>query len=58
MEEPKKPIFKKCQLSETFGNKKQAWRSLKQILAVEKSLPWNANDVNCKFCGAFVIIFF
>lgn len=49
MEEPKKPVFKKCQLSETFGNKKQAWRSLKQILAVEKSLPWNLNDVTCKF---------
>lgn len=48
MEEPKKPVFKKCQLSETFGNKKQAWRSLKQILAVEKSLPWNLNDVTCK----------
>lgn len=31
------------------NNKKKAWRSLKQIIAQEKSLAWPADAVLCKY---------
>lgn len=45
------PIFKAGTLAQSpkAGQKKRMWKSLKQILATEKSLPWGENDVTCKF---------
>lgn len=51
MESPAKPIFKRQALAETnpiAGNKKRTWKSLKQILALERTLPWKETDVTCK----------
>ncbi|EDS33841.1 D030070L09Rik protein [Culex quinquefasciatus] len=48
MESPAKPIFKRQALAETnpiAGNKKRTWKSLKQILALERTLPWKETDV-------------
>lgn len=43
------PVFKKSTLAETTaGNKKRMWKSLKQILATERTLPWPENAVTCK----------
>lgn len=48
-EEEIMPIFKKKSfaMNET-GTKKRMWKSLKQILAHEKTLPWPENAVTCK----------
>lgn len=44
------PVFKKATLTETStGNKKRMWKSLKQILATERTLQWPENAVTCKF---------
>lgn len=43
------PVFKKATLEEnSTGNKKRAWKSLKQILAIERTLQWPENAVTCK----------
>lgn len=43
------PVFKKATLEDnSIGNKKSAWKSLKQILAVERTLQWPDNAVTCK----------
>ncbi|XP_052865153.1 INO80 complex subunit C [Anopheles cruzii] len=45
--ETAKPVFKRKDLSEvnpTIGKKRQ-WKSLKQILTHEKTLPWKATDI-------------
>ena len=49
MEETKTYIFKKSTLSDnTPGVKKRIWKSLKQILTAERSLPWKEDFVLCK----------
>ncbi|XP_055639658.1 INO80 complex subunit C [Toxorhynchites rutilus septentrionalis] len=48
MEEQPMPVFKRKTLDETnpvAGNKKRTWKSLKQILAYERTLPWRETDV-------------
>lgn len=30
------------------GKKNRTWKNLKQILALERTLPWKLNDPNCK----------
>lgn len=44
------PVFKKATLEDNSsgGNKKRAWKSLKQILATERTLEWPENAVTCK----------
>ncbi|XP_055320394.1 INO80 complex subunit C [Sitodiplosis mosellana] len=40
------PVFKKATLEDnSIGNKKRAWKSLKQILATERTLQWPENAV-------------
>lgn len=42
------PVFKKSTLSDAaLGNKKRLWKSLKQILAHERTLQWPDNAVTC-----------
>lgn len=42
-------IFKKATLGDnSLGNKKRAWKSLKQILATERMLQWPENAITCK----------
>lgn len=36
------------QSTKTVNGKKKLWRSLKQITAQERSLPWPDNTINCK----------
>lgn len=44
------PVFKKATLEDnSIGNKKRAWKSLKQILATERTLQWPENAITCKF---------
>lgn len=44
------PIFKKATFEDnSSGNKKRAWKSLKQILATERTLQWPENAITCKF---------
>ncbi|XP_055599643.1 INO80 complex subunit C-like [Uranotaenia lowii] len=48
MEENSMPIFKRITFAQTnpiAGNKKRVWKSLKQIVAVERTLPWKDTDV-------------
>ncbi|XP_008851917.1 INO80 complex subunit C isoform X1 [Nannospalax galili] len=35
------------------GRKSRAWKTLKQILAAERALPWQLNDPNCELSRAF-----
>lgn len=43
------PIFKKATFEDnSIGNKKRAWKSLKQILATERTLQWPENAVTCR----------
>lgn len=43
------PVFKKATLEDnSIGTKKRAWKSLKQILATERTLQWPDNAVTCK----------
>lgn len=44
------PVFKKISLanSPAGGNKKRTWKSLKQILATERTLQWSDSAVTCK----------
>lgn len=42
------PVFKRATLEDTsVVNKKRAWKSLKQILATERTLQWLENAVTC-----------
>lgn len=44
------PKFKKTTLSlTTSGTKKRMWKSLKQILATERTLQWGENAVTCLY---------
>ncbi|XP_014250714.1 INO80 complex subunit C isoform X2 [Cimex lectularius] len=45
MEEKKRPVFRNpnYQHQTSIGGKKKTWKSLKQILAQERSLPWPPN---------------
>ncbi|XP_055913046.1 INO80 complex subunit C [Eupeodes corollae] len=46
MEESNIPCFKKSSMNNAqVGGKKRIWKSLKQILATEKSLPWPQDAV-------------
>jgi hypothetical protein len=36
------------QSTKTINGKKKLWRSLKQITAQERNLPWPDNSINCK----------
>lgn len=43
------PAFKRATLEDnSIGNKKRAWKSLKQILAIERTLQWPDNAITCK----------
>lgn len=45
-----RPIFKKATLEDnSICNKKRAWKSLKQILAIERTLPWPETAVTCTY---------
>lgn len=46
------PVFKSPTFHDQFRpisntGKKRTWRSLKQVLAQERSLPWSAEVVHC-----------
>ncbi|XP_058818718.1 INO80 complex subunit C [Topomyia yanbarensis] len=48
MQVPPIPSFKRTTLAQTnpiAGNKKRTWKSLKQIIAYERTLPWKETDV-------------
>lgn len=48
MTETQMPVFKRMNLAQTnpiAGNKKRTWKSLKQITAYERTLPWKETDV-------------
>ncbi|GLH06089.1 hypothetical protein R5R35_010093 [Gryllus longicercus] len=47
-DEEKRPIFKDSNFQHTSksSNKKRAWRSLKQIIAQERALPWKDDCVH------------
>ncbi|XP_049762657.1 INO80 complex subunit C isoform X3 [Schistocerca cancellata] len=49
-EDKKPPVFKhpNFQHSSKSSNKKRAWRSLKQIIAQERMLPWGDDYIHCK----------
>jgi hypothetical protein len=40
--------FKCGTLTQSPGQKKRMWKSLKQIITHEKLLPWRETDVTCK----------
>jgi len=49
----KQPVFKSPEFQEKFrpitsSGKKRIWRSLKQVLAQERSLPWPSDVVHCR----------
>lgn len=53
------PIFKSKSFQEKFrptnsSGKKRIWRSLKQVLAQERALPWPAETVHCKVAQAYM----
>lgn len=51
MSDTQLPSFKRMNLAQTnpiAGNKKRTWKSLKQITAYERTLPWKDTDVTCK----------
>lgn len=53
------PEFKKSTMEETeAGSKNRLWKSLKQILAYERTLEWPEEMVACKYtmCTTHVII--
>lgn len=56
-EEEEFPVFKKqtFAMNET-GTKKRIWKSLKQILAHEKTLQWPENAITCKFVNTYLKI--
>lgn len=44
------PIFKKTTLADSpMGTKNRMWKSLKQILATERTLQWPEDAVTCKY---------
>lgn len=55
------PVFKNPNFQEKFrpitvSGKKRTWKSLKQILTQERSLPWPADAVHCKKKNKIIII--
>lgn len=52
------PIFKKATFEDnsSIGTKKRAWKSLKQILATERTLQWPENAITCKLSLILVIL--
>lgn len=43
------PVFKKSSLTQQQpGAKKRLWKSLKQILATERLLPWPEDAITCE----------
>lgn len=49
-EATEQPIFKVTSLSKSpKSNKKRVWKSLKQILQIERSLKWPEDAVTCKY---------
>lgn len=49
------PVFKKSSYAHSpgGGNKKKTWKSLKQILAIERTLQWKESAVTCKSYEGF-----
>lgn len=45
------PVFKKASFTQSpaGGNKKRMWKSLKQILATERTLQWKESAVTCEY---------
>lgn len=40
------------------GKKNRTWKNLKQLLVLERTLPWKFDDPNCKFsCFHFWVIY-
>lgn len=52
-----KPVFKKMKYVETASgsNKKRMWKSLKQILATERTLQWHPKAITCEYSDYLVI---
>lgn len=52
------PVFKKRSLADLGpGNKKRTWKSLKQILATERTLQWSDTAVTCKLKCNLIVVF-
>lgn len=45
----KDPKFQHNSIASKSPTKKRIWKSLKQIIAQERALPWGENFVHCKF---------
>ena len=54
----KNPIFQQKFRSTSATGKKRTWRSLKQMLAQERTLPWPAEVVHCTIYYLYILIFF
>lgn len=49
----KNPTFQQKFRPISGSGKKRTWRSLKQVLAQERSLSWGSDIVHCKFSMTF-----
>lgn len=47
------PFKKNSMVNNQPGAKKRVWKSLKQILATERTLQWPQNAITCKFSDRF-----
>lgn len=54
----KNPIFQQKFRSTSATGKKRTWRSLKQMLAQERTLPWPAEVVHCMIYYLCILIFY
>lgn len=45
----KDPKFQHNSIASKSPTKKKFWKSLKQIIAQERALPWGENFVHCKY---------
>ena len=56
-------VINVLQFSALKGSKKRLWKNLKQILTIEKSVPWQPDDPTCKkvdgsgCCYVYIISF-
>lgn len=54
----KNPIFQQKFRSTSATGKKRTWRSLKQMLAQERTLPWPAEVVHCTIYYLCILTFY
>lgn len=52
----KNPIFQQKFRSTSTTGKKRTWRSLKQVLAQERTLPWPVEVVHCTIYYQFILM--